>query len=174
MTNENAQALIAPGVDASKSTQHWTDLGCGSGTFTVALAHAVGAGIIMAVDRDPDKLKQVPDAVDDVSIVKKRADMTKIHLPAALDGILMANSIHFIQDKKRFLPQVMGSLNEDGRLLVVEYDTSNGNPWVPYPIPFAELGELLVDLGLPSPHKIGHANSRYHAGGIYCALAVAG
>jgi hypothetical protein len=79
--------------------QFWCDLGSGSGTFTVALAHLLAPGsTIDAVDLDQRALEGVPDYYDGVEIRKTLADIgsPSLRLPA-VDGILMANTLHYIR-----------------------------------------------------------------------------
>ena len=61
------------------------------------------------------------------------ADFTRpLDLPP-LDGIVMANSLHFTADKGPVLEQVRSYLVPGGRLIVVEYNASQGNRWAYYP-----------------------------------------
>jgi hypothetical protein len=58
-----------------------------------------------------------------------------------LDGLVMANSLHFVQHKDGPLQQARGYLKAgnqpaSGRFLLVEYNTDQGNHWVPYPLSY--------------------------------------
>ena len=53
--------------------------------------------------------------------------------------------------------------------LIVEYDTTRFNPWVPYPINYANLHQLFTTLGYTSITKLAEAPSRF-GGQIYSAL----
>jgi len=56
--------------------QSWCDLGCGSGTFTIALAQSLASGsTIHAVDLDQEALKAIPDQYRGVAIRKVVGDL---------------------------------------------------------------------------------------------------
>lgn len=149
----------------------WMDLGCGSGTFTKALSTLVGKGsMVYAIDASRSSLDKVPGSVDGVTIHKVAADFIVDELPAAsVDGILMANSLHYVADKPSLIRKLSAHLKPAAALLVVEYDTNKANQWVPHPISFNELQTLLGDHDFESIKKIGQAPSVYHAGGMYAA-----
>ena len=82
----------------------WADLGAGSGAFTLALRELVGAeAAIYAVDRDRRRLEELEGAWRPrfgglMNLHLLPADFTgPLDLPP-LDGILMANSLHFFRD----------------------------------------------------------------------------
>jgi ubiquinone/menaquinone biosynthesis C-methylase UbiE len=131
----------------------WADLGAGSGAFTLALRELVGPqAAIYAVDRDKARLGELERAWrvrfgDAASLHLLPADFTRpLDLPA-LDGVLMANSLHFHKDKVSLLRQVGRLLKPGGRLLVVEYNVDAGNMWVPYPCSFGKFQLLATQAG---------------------------
>src|SRR5512143_2286858 len=102
----------------------WADLGAGSGAFTLALRELVGpAASIFAVDRDRSSLAQLERAhiarfgsTEHLSLLP--ADFARsLDLPP-LDGIVMANSLHFFKDKRPILERVRKYLKPDGLLLL--------------------------------------------------------
>jgi SAM-dependent methyltransferase len=119
----------------------WVDLGSGGGAFTLALAECLGGkGVIYSVDKDGRALQRQQRAMQarfpgaDVHYLE--ADFTRpLQLPP-LDGVVMANSLHFLRDKGPAIQQIKGYLKPNGRLIVVEYDTDRGNTWVPYPFSY--------------------------------------
>lgn len=132
MTVTDAIKLIEKGISAAQP-QRWADLGCGSGIFIKALASLLPRGSkVIAVDKEPQNL---PDFI--------QADFINDDLPhGALDGILMANSLHYVKDKAQLFQRF-----DVPKFLIVEYDTTRSNPWVPYPISYANLEQLAIGLG---------------------------
>jgi hypothetical protein len=62
-----ATALIRTSLIEWSQPQYWCDLGCGSGTFTMALAHLLSPGsTIHAVDWDQRALENLPNHYDGV------------------------------------------------------------------------------------------------------------
>src|SRR6266849_7059508 len=124
--------LLRGGIDANGGW--WADLGAGEGAFTLALADLLGPGAhITAVDREAGSLRALADAMGKrfpaTQLDVVRADFTRPLALAVLDGIVMANSLHFVRDKRPVLAQVQSMLRPGGRLIVVEYGSDRGNPW---------------------------------------------
>lgn len=96
----------------------WADLGCGSGTFTLALADLLQPqSIIYAIDKDAPALQQIPSHYNEVNIEKITTDFSKQQpLFNDLDGILMANSLHYIKDKNSFIKGIANYLAGNGCL----------------------------------------------------------
>ncbi|NJN83725.1 MAG: class I SAM-dependent methyltransferase [Caldilineaceae bacterium] len=140
MDHKDHVNLLRRGVSGEAGI--WADLGAGSGAFTLALAELVGPGsVIHAVDKDRKALNRLTSDMarryPAISCCTWNMDFTKrLDLPR-LDGIVMANSLHFLAEKQSTLQQLREYLKPNGRLLVVEYDTDRGNYWVPYPLSFA-------------------------------------
>jgi len=169
-------ALLAPGVTQGEGGV-WADLGAGTGAFTLALADLIGPhGIIHAVDRDRGALAELRSAfVSAVPQAELRihvADFTRQMEFADLDGIVMANSLHFVEDKTRVLGLVRGYLKRGGRLLLVEYDTDRGNTWVPHPTSFDTWKDLASDAGFVETRRLATIPSRF-LDRIYSALSLA-
>jgi SAM-dependent methyltransferase len=86
------------------------------------------------------------------------------------DGVLAANSLHFLTDPGAVLRRVAAILRPGGRLVVVEYDADHGNPWVPHPFSSGRFVVLAREAGLRDPREIGRVPSRF-LGAIYAARA---
>jgi SAM-dependent methyltransferase len=125
-------ALICTPLIEWARPQSWCDLGSGKGTFTIALAQLLTPGsTIYAIDFDQRALEGIPDQHDGVEIRKIVGDLqsSTLRLPS-VDGILMANTLHFIPDQQVFLRKLLSVAD---RCLIVEYERSRPNRWGPYP-----------------------------------------
>ena len=173
MRHADHVALIRDGVPSGGV---WADLGSGEGAFTLALADLLGpSGRIYSVDRDAGALAAQREAMlarfPDATVEYMRADFTKpLDLPP-LDGMLMANSLHFHRDKAAVLRGLLAHLKDGGRFVLVEYDADRGNPWVPHPLSYATWEAMSGEVGLSATRMIGRVPSRF-LGAIYSALSV--
>lgn len=144
----------------------WADLGAGAGAFTLALAELVGPGVVIyAVDRDRGALRQLAQALPGqfpgVTLHTVAADFTQpLDLPP-LDGVVMANSLHFVRSKESVLRLVRGYLKPDGRLLLVEYNTDKGNMWVPHPLSYPTWTRLAAQSGFARTELLATHPSRF-------------
>ena len=172
MQHEDHVALIRAGVEGAG--QRWLELGAGDGEFTLALADVLGGtGDIVAVDLDRWALTELAGRIDarfpDTTLETIAGDFTA-GLPAGpFDGVLAANSLHFVADVAPVLAAIHEALAGGGRLVVVEYDADRGNPWVPHPISFTRLGGLVRDAGFGAPELVHRVPSRF-LGSIYGAM----
>ena len=149
----------------------WADLGAGTGAFTLALAELVGpSGEVIAVDRDRGALHELERALrpGGATVRTLGADFTKPIAVNSLDGVVMANSLHFVRDKSPVLALVHTMLKPSGRLLLVEYDTDDGNPYVPHPLSFETWRALADASGFTGTRKLATVPSRF-LGRIYSA-----
>jgi ubiquinone/menaquinone biosynthesis C-methylase UbiE len=133
----------------------WADLGSGTGAFTLALAELIGPqGRIYSVEKQRGRLEQqkrafsarikVPNPPD---VHYLPADFTQqLELPA-LDGIVMANALHFFRDKQTVIRHVRSFLKPGGRFILIEYNVERGNLWVPYPLSFPSWEKLAAQCG---------------------------
>lgn len=170
MTESEAIQLIKAGIPKESKAASWVDLGSGSGTFTKALAQLLANGsTILAVDQENHTVKS-PN--NQVSINFLKADFTKADLPDSLDGILIANALHYVKDQLKFLTSVKNQLKPDGRLIIIEYDTDKSNAWVPYPVTFQKLKDLLIQSGFSHVQKIGEKESIYNRNKMYACTAL--
>jgi len=145
----------------------WADFGAGSGAFTLALSELVGLKAeIYAIDKDSSgfgKLEQAHRARFGTSqnIHPFRVDFTgPLSLPP-LDGVLMANSLHFFRDKEKVLRHVRSFLKLNGTLLLVEYNVDSGNMWVPHPLSFETYQQLAPRAGFTQPNLLAKVPSRF-------------
>jgi SAM-dependent methyltransferase len=174
MDHHDHVGLLRDGVRGAGTT--WADLGSGEGAFTLALADLLGpSGSIYSIDRDARALRvqlhSVRDAFPNVSVTPLVADFTtRVELPP-LDGLVMANSLHFQRDKVAVLRLVGSYLRPGGHFVLVEYDADHGNPWVPYPLSFRRWESLAAETGLRGTRRLAAVPSRF-LGSIYSALSL--
>jgi ubiquinone/menaquinone biosynthesis C-methylase UbiE len=167
-SSEAIELIRAPAIDWLRP-QSWCDLGCGSGTFTLALADLLVAGsTIHAVDLDQRALEVIPEEHHGVAIRKILGDMRSpsLRLPP-VDGILMANSLHFVEDQPLLLKKLL-SVTEN--FLIVEYERSKPSRWVPHPVGFDRLCQLFNSIGVERVEKLSTRQSLF-GGTLYSALA---
>ncbi len=170
---EKARRLIGRGVTGRAEV--WADLGCGDGIFTSALADLVGAGsMIFAVDRDPQALQALSRNFTrdypGLELQAVQADFTgKLDLPP-LDGVLMANSLHFTRDQPRVMESLTATLKPQGVLILVEYNTARGNAAVPHPIDEFRFLDLVKAAGLQHGRILSRIPASF-LGGMYAGIA---
>ena len=171
MEHQDHVNLLRGGVTAPGGV--WADLGAGAGAFTLALADLIGpGGVIYSVDKDQRALRQQEQAM------RARFPATTVHYLAAdftrpldlpqLDGVVMANALHFQRDKDATLRLVHGYLRPGGRLLLMEYNADRGNPWVPYPLSYRTWEALAGRSGFTGTRLLATRPSRF-LGEIYAA-----
>jgi ubiquinone/menaquinone biosynthesis C-methylase UbiE len=173
MNHKDHVALLQRGV--SEKGGIWADLGSGSGAFTLAIADLIGStGKIYSVDKDKRALKEQEKAMrsnfPSAHVEYRVADFTQpLNLPE-LDGIVMANSLHYVRHKEPALQLIRSYLRPGGRFILVEYNTDRGNMWVPYPLTYKTWETLARQNGFTQTQLLSTNPSRYF-GEIYSALS---
>jgi SAM-dependent methyltransferase len=191
--------LIGKAVEAGDAA--WADFGSGDGAFTLALRALLGPEAdLYSVDADAARLRRqrkafqtdapplaspspnqrqsqsrgarTPASVERTHFIE--ADFTHaLDLPP-LDGLLLANSLHFVDPQLALLQRVRRYLKPSGKLLIVEYDMDRASMWVPYPLPYERLATLVsAASGYADLERIATTPARY-GGRMYAALARAG
>src|SRR4051812_47185430 len=86
----------------------WADFGSGEGAFTLALRDLAGENVeIYSIDKDKEILEKQKKKFEiqfphtNVYYVEKNF-IENLDIPL-LDGIIMANSLHYVQDQNGFL-----------------------------------------------------------------------
>src|SRR5687768_3544134 len=121
MNDRDALDLLRAAVPAADG-EVWADLGAGDGVFTRALAALVGpTGHVFAVDEDERALASIR-AWGSGQVTVLRADVTGPLALPPLEGLVMANVLHFVPDAETVLPRIVGLLKPGGRFVLIEYE----------------------------------------------------
>ena len=174
MNHNDHVYLLRKGIPGPEGV--WADLGSGSGAFTLALADLIGpAGQIYSVDKDRGALREQE------RVMRSRFSATTVHYLTAdftqrldlppLDGIVMANSLHYVRKKEPMLQLIRSYLKPGGRLLIVEYNVDRGNMWVPYPFSYRTWEVLARQNGFSDTQLLATVPSRFF-GEIYSAVSL--
>jgi SAM-dependent methyltransferase len=172
MEHRDAVALIAGAIPRSPGT--WADLGAGDGTFTLALADLLSPGAqVHAVDRDGAALaalRRAPHDVNGVTIHCTRADFLQPLVLPPLDGVLLANALHYVEPDEQgaLLARLRDGLRAGGRIVIVDYEGRRPNHWVPHVISRSRLRALALKLGMATPVEVGSYPSAF-GGEMYAA-----
>lgn len=153
----------------------WADFGSGGGAFTLALAELLETeGVIYSIDKNSGILKRQEE------IMGRRFPEVKVHyingdfkkpLPLPkLDGLVAANTLHFLGDKNGVIELLKSYLRPGGRFVVVEYNTDKGNHWVPHPFSYPSWKKMAGKLGLTGTEKTAAVPSSF-LGEIYAAVS---
>jgi len=145
----------------------WADFGAGSGAFTLALRELIGLdAVIYGVDKDKSALRELENShqlrfhTTDNLILLPNDFSHPVNLPL-LDGIVMANSLHFFKDREKILRRAGDFLKPKGALLLVEYNVDSGNLWVPHPLSFETFRTLAPRAGFSEPRLLATIPSRF-------------
>jgi SAM-dependent methyltransferase len=173
MRQRDAIDLLADSKVEALGPMTWADLGSGEGTFTLALADVLAAGsVIHTMDLDGSALRKLPSTHKGVRITAHRGDFMKQPWPFPdLDGILMANSLHYVEDQAAFIRVCESHMKPRRHFLIVEYDTSEASRWVPYPVSRTRLTTLFERAGYASVRVLRSRPSVYRRAPLY-AVAI--
>jgi ubiquinone/menaquinone biosynthesis C-methylase UbiE len=164
LNHSDLVALLKDGV--GERGGRWADLGAGEGNFTRALADLLGPEAqIIAVDKDRGALRSITGNIETVV-----ADFTRPLDLHDLDGVVMANSLHFVRDKQPVLEAVHRMLRPAGRLIIVEYGADRGNPWVPHPFTYEQWEKMAARAGFRSTRLLKTIPSRW-LGSMYSSVS---
>ena len=163
MDHSDHVALIRDAVGPGGT---WLELGSGTGAFTLALADLLGpGGSIHSVDSDKGALSTQAKAVHarfpDIRLDQRGADFTRSLGFNGMDGVLMANSLHFVKEKAPVLALVRSYLKPGGSFVLVEYDADRGNLWVPHPIGYTTWLAVAPRAGFNGTRLLGRVPSRF-------------
>lgn len=144
----------------------WADFGSGDGAFTLALRDLLGPDAeIYSIEKDRARLNEqhriFRSKFPKSNVLFMDADFSEPLDLAALDGIVIANALHFFRDKEPVVRQLRKYLKPHGRFVIVEYNVDEGNPWVPFPISFDTFRALAPKTGFAEPKLLCTKPSRF-------------
>lgn len=176
MNHHDHVALLRGALDLPANGGRWAELGSGEGAFTLALADLLGPIELLSVDLDRRALERQRSAMrrfPAASVTYRVGDFTDDLevAPGSLDGVLMANSLHYLRTKEALLRHLITLLAPGGRLVLIEYDTDTGNQWVPYPLSYRSWAAMAPALGLTGTRRTGSVPSRF-LGSMYSAVSL--
>ena len=164
MDHADHVTLLRNGIPESGGV--WADFGAGRGAFTLALADLIGpTGDIHAIDQDKSALqanaRSMRARFPDLRVHYEVGDYTQpLPLPP-LDGIVMANTLHFQLDQPTVVRWCRRCLRPGGRLLLVEYNTEQAHAAVPHPVAYPRWRRLAQDAGFGHTALLATRPSRF-------------
>jgi SAM-dependent methyltransferase len=166
--------LLREGI--SEISGVWAEFGSGSGAFTLALAELLGPGAqIYSVDKKKSALRrqemEMSKRFPGTYLQTITADYTRLLDLPPLDGLLMANALHFQRRKDAVLQLIHRYLRPGGRLLLVEYNVDQGNFWVPYPFSYPTWEKLAERNGFTNTRLLARRPSSFLRE-IYSAVTI--
>ena len=168
MTHKEAVEFLHKGIESKQGI--WLDLGAGSGVFSKALAEILPSGSkIYAVDKNKSVLN-ISNPISKNEIIAIQTDFEELPEFSELDGILMANALHYIKTPIPFLQILLKKLRPKGSFVLIEYDLERGNPWVPFPVSFKKWQTVSRAAGLSIPTIFSERVSSFGQGTMYAAL----
>jgi ubiquinone/menaquinone biosynthesis C-methylase UbiE len=162
VTLSEAQQLVSSSSLSTEPRQQWADLGCGDGLFSRALLKLLPTrSIVHAIDQTNQTFTE-----PEIKFHKLNFEIDDLQLPL-LNGILMANSLHFINNKLSLLQRFKSNLLPSGSFVLVEYDLAVANRWVPYPLNYGAALKLFSEAGFTSIEKISAHKSVFNNTTMY-------
>jgi SAM-dependent methyltransferase len=174
MNHADHIALLKDGIPGPGGV--WAELGSGSGAFTLALAELLGPGAsIYSIDKKKNGLKRQEQEISrrfpGTDLKTIGADYTHpLDLPP-LDGVVMANALHFQRRKAGVLQLIRSYLRPGGRLILIEYNVDRGNFWVPHPLSYPTWEKLAGQNGFAKTRLL-HTRPSSFLREFYSALSI--
>jgi len=153
--------FLKPAIPAEKGV--WADIGAGSGIFTLALDTLLPKdSTIYAADKNPHLLYKLQ--LENSTLIIEELDFNRpvsSNLPL-LDGIVMANTLHYAEHPLSVLDNILKLLKPGGLFVLIEYELSKPlRPWIPYPIPFQAFEKLAEATQLSQVIELARIPSSY-------------
>ena len=118
----NPQKILGGYIEPGQTV---LDLGCGPGTFSIAMAKMVGeSGKVIAVDVQEEMLqivrKKAAQQGLESRIVTHKSDPDRIGISEKVDFALAFYMVHEVPNAEAFLKEIASVLKPKGKLLIVE------------------------------------------------------
>jgi ubiquinone/menaquinone biosynthesis C-methylase UbiE len=144
----------------------WLDAASGDGVFAEALLEISGPSLrVIALDVKRSAVRSALDQLPNstAAVYAVQANLCSPLPIAKVDGIILANGLHFYQETEQIgiLTQCSHALKEAGQLIVVEYNTDFPTGAVPYPISREAIDSLLIRSGFEPAKKHKLVRSTY-------------
>ena len=170
MTQDEIRHLIQNAITEPGGT--WADFGCGTGNFTQALRELLGEEAIYAIDRDQRALNRLESRLPSPNLKTINTDFTQqLELPP-LDGLLIANALHFVRRQEKTLQLLKSYLRPGGKFVIVEYDVKMPRGYIPHPVPYSRFAILARNIGLENVQKVGSRKSPSSGITMYTASGI--
>jgi SAM-dependent methyltransferase len=111
------------GIETGESV---AEVGCGSGYFALPAARIADTRLVYALDLDEgllDKLDQLATQQNINNVVTIHGDARNLPavLPEAVDTLVVANTLHGIEQKSEFVRAAFETIASDGRLVIINW-----------------------------------------------------
>lgn len=141
---------------AQHRAQHILDAGCGRGG-TAAFLQSHGWGGATGIDVEPQSIAYARETYPDVTFVCCDIYDVAVHVPGKFDVITMFNVLYALPDQPRALRALASRAETQAKLVLFDYVDLGGyadaplmdagRPFLPNPLPRADLGRLLDEGG---------------------------
>lgn len=149
---------LAPG-------QRIADVGSGSGLFTRPFAKAVGnAGVVYAIDIDPELLKHVEKTGKDIGLTNIRtiqATESDPRIPESVDLIAIIDTLHHIDNRPTYLANLKRYLRPQGRIAIIDFSETwpTGHESMKYTL--GDLEEWMKKAGYTRVEKLDFLDNNF-------------
>ena len=122
-------AHILSDLDIAHDSMHVADFGCGSGYFTMAVAHSVGGdGMVTAIDVRDTALQSVKSQADIRGYNNIKAIRGNLELPSgsglahnSQDLVLLINLLFMSQNKDKIFQEAYRVTKPGGHMLLIDW-----------------------------------------------------
>ncbi|WP_410766301.1 class I SAM-dependent methyltransferase [Haloferax sp. DFSO60] len=102
------------------------EIACGNGYFALPAARIVEPNPVYALDIDESVLRELEhlaeqQAIENIVALHGDARELDAHLTERVDVVLLANTLHGVEDKTKLIQQAFDTLRDGGQLVVVNW-----------------------------------------------------